>query len=772
MKNKRLNGKQIFIVISIIATMTYLIWRTLFTLPPFGLALLFGIIFLVAEMIQALQSFIFYILLWKPTQHRPPRLPEIIPTVDILIATYNEPMDILQKTILACKNLEYPTDKLQIWLCDDKRRPEAEKLAKQFKINYLKRSNNDHAKAGNLNNALQFITGELVVTLDADMLPKPEFLQKTVGFFNEENVAFVQTPQSFYNEDIFQYNLFQQRHIPNEQDLFMQIIQSGRDRFNSAIYVGSNTIFRKSALDSIGGFATDTITEDMATGMMIQAKGYKTIAYSEVLAQGLASESLNDQLKQRIRWARGTLQTTRRWNPLTYKGLTRMQRILYINNTVYWYFGFFRLLYLCLPLLYLFFEIPVMNSDLIQISIFWLPYFLLSTIGLPIITKKRLNIFWSNVHETAMAPTLFGAMFIETFFKIQIPFNVTPKGVLTAKSVVNWKFMLPHLILIVLILAATAVSVPKLLNAGWMDSQKTLISLFWAMYGLLSLVPSLLLGIERPRMRVTERFYRDYQISVQNEKNEPNVNGSIVDISETGCRFLIEQLETLPEEIQFTIYGEDAHHLTGTIIYYDSHPKGYQVGVKFTDVSDDQMQKLIKELYGQPVTNGQFTYHAKNTIVDLIVKYTRNFQYQYRSRRRNSPRVEMSYLAQVQLLPKETYKDIIEKTLKRKLPTRYFLQMKHLNWAKLIDIGMYGCSFQIRKNITAAIGDGVAICLQEINEVMLGEIVRIEYTKKNRAIIGIKFEKDLVNYRAIQFILKEEVTDLSKPASVEYSSSS
>ena len=128
-------------------------------------------------------------------------------------------------------------------------------LAEGLGVRYLDRPGNEHAKAGNLNHALTKMKGDLLLTLDADMMPKPDFLQRTVGFFAEnEKLAYVQTPQVFYNEDIFQYNYYQGRNIPNEQDMFMRLIQSGRDRFNAVIYVGSNCIFRRSAIDHIGGF--------------------------------------------------------------------------------------------------------------------------------------------------------------------------------------------------------------------------------------------------------------------------------------------------------------------------------------------------------------------------------------------------------------------------------------------------------------------------------------------------------------------------------------
>ncbi|WP_207709050.1 glycosyltransferase family 2 protein [Heliomicrobium undosum] len=152
-------------------------------------------------------------------------------------------------------------------------------------------------------------------------------------------LAFVQAPQAFYNQDIFQYNLLQGRNIPNEQDMFMRVVQAGRDRYNAAMYIGSNTVFRRSALAAIGGFATGTITEDMATGMLLQAKGFRTVYLNEVIAEGLSAESFPDYIRQRVRWGRGNVQTARKWNPLTIPGLTRMQRLLYADSVLYCMFG-------------------------------------------------------------------------------------------------------------------------------------------------------------------------------------------------------------------------------------------------------------------------------------------------------------------------------------------------------------------------------------------------------------------------------------------------
>ncbi len=134
-------------------------------------------------------------------------------------------------------------------------------------VGYITRPDNKHAKAGNLNNAMKFTIGDLLLTLDADMIVRDDFLLKTVPFFiNDEKMAFVQAPHQFYNPDTFQYNMFSEGKIPNEQDFFHTSIQNGRSKYNAVIYAGSNTLISRQALNETGGFETGTITEDIAPG--------------------------------------------------------------------------------------------------------------------------------------------------------------------------------------------------------------------------------------------------------------------------------------------------------------------------------------------------------------------------------------------------------------------------------------------------------------------------------------------------------------------------
>lgn len=171
--------------------------------------------------------------------------------------------------------MDYPDrSKVHIYLCDDSNRPEMRELAAHMGIRYLTRTEHIHAKAGNLNNAMKHTSSPLIATFDADMIPKHDFLTSCVPYFlTGEKIGFVQTPQSFYNPDQFQYNLYSEARIPNEQDYFYRDVQVGRNKSNSVIYGGTNTVLSRQALEDVGGFYTGSITEDFAMALKCRAKG-------------------------------------------------------------------------------------------------------------------------------------------------------------------------------------------------------------------------------------------------------------------------------------------------------------------------------------------------------------------------------------------------------------------------------------------------------------------------------------------------------------------
>jgi cellulose synthase (UDP-forming) len=268
---------------------SYLGWRFFFTLPVHGgwIAMVPAVILLFFETLGVVEYVIgFDIVSHQKTYPLPEVSDDSLPDVDVFIATYNEDPKLLYKTIQGAVNMDYPDpQKVHIYVCDDGRREEVEELAKDLGVGYFKRDNNAGAKAGNLNNALKQTSSPYVVTFDADMIPAHNFLLETIPYFAdaekknknlplEEKIelGFIQTPQTFYNPDLFQHNLLSRKHVSNEQDYFYRCIESAKTQSNSVIYGGSNTVLSRKALEDAGGFYTEAITEDFATGLLIQKK--------------------------------------------------------------------------------------------------------------------------------------------------------------------------------------------------------------------------------------------------------------------------------------------------------------------------------------------------------------------------------------------------------------------------------------------------------------------------------------------------------------------
>ncbi|MFR1908256.1 MAG: glycosyltransferase family 2 protein [Clostridium neonatale] len=238
----------------------------------------------------------------------------------------------------------------------------------------------------------------------------------------------MQTPQSFYNPDLFQYNLFSETRIPNEQDYFYRDIQISRNKSNSVIYGGTNTVISREALDEIGGFYTKVITEDFATGILIQSNGYTCYAIDEVHASGLAPEDLKGLVKQRQRWARGCIQTGRKLNILFRKGLNISQKLSYISAITYWYGCLKRLIYIMAPILFSVFGVVVVKCTLLEVLIFWLPMYIFSSKSLKLVSRKIRTVKWTNVYETILFPSLIVSVILESLGISQKKFNVTRKG--------------------------------------------------------------------------------------------------------------------------------------------------------------------------------------------------------------------------------------------------------------------------------------------------------------------------------------------------------
>ncbi len=332
---KREGLAQILAIIAIICGGSYLIWRLLVTshnVPLWAFAPLF-----IAELYGYISFLIFVLDSWRLPSS--PRLPIYDSTCDVIIPTYNEDIDILEPTIIGALQIRGRTT---IWLLDDGNRSEMKALAERYGIKYLTRTSNEHAKAGNINAALPHLTGELLLVLDADHVPAPDFLEATSGYFVNPKVALVQTAHSFRNHN----SIMHEEQGRNEQSLFFDVLLPGRNRLKSVFWCGSAAILRRSALMEIGGLATVTVTEDYETSLHLRLKGYLGIYHNEHLIQGLAPDNLTSYVIQRFRWAQGNLQLFRPGMRLPWrKELGVLERVSNTGGLLYYLSPFQKLIY-------------------------------------------------------------------------------------------------------------------------------------------------------------------------------------------------------------------------------------------------------------------------------------------------------------------------------------------------------------------------------------------------------------------------------------------
>jgi len=268
-------------------------------------------------------------------------------TVDVLICTYRESLDVLTPTVVGALRVRGVRN---VWVLDDGARPEVAEMVRQLGACYRQRVSNEHAKAGNLNSGLRHTDAELLLVLDADHVPLPHFLERTAGYFDDSNVAFVQTPQTYHNGGGFLSRNVRRRPW-TEQGMFYDCIQVAKNRWNAAFFVGTSALLRRSALDEIGGFATGTATEDIHTSLRLHGHGWTSLFVPEALAFGLEAESLREFYRQRRRWAAGSLGLLTRSadSPLWRRGLTWAQRLNYLSSTLAHLQGLQRLTFFFTP---------------------------------------------------------------------------------------------------------------------------------------------------------------------------------------------------------------------------------------------------------------------------------------------------------------------------------------------------------------------------------------------------------------------------------------
>jgi cellulose synthase (UDP-forming) len=436
------------------------------------------------------------------------------PAVDVFICTYNEPIDVIEKSIIPALAIDYPN--YTVWVLDDTRRPWLQDYCERVGARYITRPGNKGAKAGNLNNGLRHTATQtnapLILVLDADFAPSRNILRRTVGLFEDPRAAVIQTPQFFYNSDPIQHNLTASQSWVDDQRIFFDVFQPAKDAWGCAFCVGTSFIVRRDCLEAIGGFPEDAICEDINLTYQLMPRGLETHWLNERLSVGLSAEGLPEYITQRTRWCLGTMQVALLSNgPFRGRGYTCMQRLHYFHGMLNWFCKPFIVLMLVAPSLYWVFGLPAFYADYLSFLRYGLPALFALWIYSGWVSGQRTLPLFMEVTHTLAAPavalTLISAM-VRPFGR---PFKVTDKGGDRSLSTVRVKMAL----IFGSVSFISAGSIIWSMTSPYAASEISPIDLFnliWAGVAMVLTFMSFLVCFERPRH--DERFAMDEPAAV------------------------------------------------------------------------------------------------------------------------------------------------------------------------------------------------------------------------------------------------------------------
>ena len=557
-----------------------------------------------AEAYAFIILFLGYLQTLWPLRRTPVPLPDnsaLWPAVDLLIPTYNEPLSVVRFTALAAMNIDWPEDKLNVYILDDGKREEFRLFALEAGIGYMTRDDNKHAKAGNINRALKRLNSPYVAIFDSDHVPTRSFLQVTMGWFQRDRkLGMLQTPHHFYSPDPFERNLGQFRTIPNEGELFYGIVQDGNDFWNATFFCGSCAVLRRSALDEIGGIAVETVTEDAHTSLKMQMRGWNTAYINIPQAAGLATERLSGHVKQRIRWARGMIQIMRTDNPLFAKGLKPAQRLCYFNAMTHFLYALPRLVFLTAPLIYLILGHTNVPGYWAAILAYAFPHLTLSNITNSRIQGQHRHSFWNEIYETVLAPYIF----LPTMLALVNPklgsFNVTAKGGVVNRSFFDARIAQPFLMMLALNFLGLALAIPRYFFWDPTHPGTVIMNVIWTCFNIVILGVATAVAWEsqqrrqtvRVNMSVPARLVREDGFSMEGETVDLSSGGSAVNMAGT---FDVMPGDTLT--VIFPLTVGDAE-LPATVVGAD----GNAVRLQFDALTVQEEEMLTMVLYSRADT--------------------------------------------------------------------------------------------------------------------------------------------------------------------------
>ena len=528
----------------------YMLWRWFATLPAPGLSADFvvGAVFALVETGMLGGSTVSLIFLARLSDRTPDadrnagwlQALEPPPLVDVFICTYNEEEAILERTIVGALSMDYP--RYRLWVLDDGRRPWLAELCQRHGCRYLTRPDNAHAKAGNINNGLAHVAGlaerpDFISILDADFVPMPAFLRRSLSLFRERDIGIVQTPQHFINPDPLQSNLSAAQVWPDEQRYFFDVVMASKDAWGASFCCGTSSVIRFDVLQAIGGFPTESVTEDYLVTLKMKAAGFRTVYLNERLSLGLAPEGLKEYVVQRSRWAlgfaqicRGELGPLRRGN-----GLSLLDRISLIETLLYWSANYsFRLLGIIVPILYWLLDVHAVHADVSETLRYYLPYFVSQIVIMSWMAQGRVMPVMSDVTQLLAATQIVQAVAHGLFKPHGHRFRVTAKGGDRSRRFVQWPLLKIFATLMALTIAGVVWAF--LIEDGNRLRDSSALCLFWSWYNIVILAVACVVCVEQPRLRSSERLPVGEQVALMDAGGHA-VPYRLLDISLGGARF-------------------------------------------------------------------------------------------------------------------------------------------------------------------------------------------------------------------------------------------
>ncbi len=519
-------------MVAIIAPILYLAWRIMFTLPSGGWNLVAAWCLVVFEALPLAALLIKIVTVWNiDSRPAPADAPDV--RVAVLIPTYNEPVGVIAPTIAAAVALE-PAH--ETWVLDDGDRPWVAQLCASFGARYVARAEHLHAKAGNLNHALQVMQDEeasgavpvdVIAVLDCDHVPLASFLSATLGWFSDPDIALVQGPQCFYNAGAFDDD-----GVTGEQGVFFNVLMPSRNVPNAGpFWCGSTSLLRVSALRDVGGVATETIAEDMHTTIKLLRRGWKTVYHHQTLAVGLAPATPEQYLLQRRRWGLGAMQILVReklWAAKSWMSWRNFHE--YLNGTLWWLEGATTALAFLVPVAILFSGAQTSTAGPVLFIVVFGVMFALRLWGSKQLMRGQIS--WPTAFSLRIFRIPVGlACLWWLLTRKPLAFEVTPKGAADERL----RGRVPRVIIwiTVAIVLVIVYAVAGLL--GWVpwhtDPASTVASGVW----LLVAAGVLLFGIFRIRAEEFATSRRDsHRIAVAADVRIDGVHGRLQDISLGG----------------------------------------------------------------------------------------------------------------------------------------------------------------------------------------------------------------------------------------------